>query len=203
MERTVPNPPAQGLRCLRGHAPTPDIVADLEVVGNFPAPARQQLYRVLGPCLADPVPNIEAQLDQFCLDFLISGPDLARAVKVCRLLLRQAAIVGLSAADFAKDLATIDDTGQLDAALMPGYDTAVQVVRAEILRGTFADHGKLVDRVSWRVDQISVSNRGDRIALPVVVVTLGYHEGGRRDRITLQMGPDQLRELRVMCDRLL
>jgi hypothetical protein len=179
------------------------LVSDLKSVTRLTASARQQLYRVLGPCLADPVPDVEAQLNQFCRDFDVSGKDVARAVKACRVLLRQAAAIGLSGEEFARDLDSLGDTGVLKDALLSGYDLAVKVVRDEILRGTFADHGKLVERVSWRVDKIAASDRGEKIGLPVVVMTLAYHEGGRRKRITVQMGPDQLRELRAMCDRLL
>jgi hypothetical protein len=69
--------------------------------------------------------------------------------------------------------------------------------------GALSDHGKVVEHVSWRVDQVALSNRGDKIGLPVAMLTLGFVEGGRCDQTTMQIGVDKLRELGEMCDRLL
>jgi hypothetical protein len=85
---------------------------------------------------------------------------------------------------------------------MPGYEAAKVLVRHEIARAALADHGKVVERVDWRVDQVVTSNRGEKLGVPVAVVTLSYREGERRDRITLQLPPQALRELAAMCQRL-
>ena len=188
---------------MRGARVPAEIVVDLGLVKTLPAPARQQLLRVLGPCLAEPVPNVESQLDRFCSEFGVRRPELARALKACRFLLRQAAVTNLTEAEFVEDLAVLGDTGEIAESLLSGYETAVKLVRLEIKLGAVADHGKVVERVSWRVDHIGESSRGDKVGVPVLVLTLSYLEGGRRDRITLQLGPDTVKELRAMCDRLL
>lgn len=191
------------LHCLRGGRIPPEVAADLAAVKRLPEPARRQLYRVLGPCLGEPVPKVDALLDQFSREFQVAAKDVVPAIQGCRFLLRQAAMTNLTVAEFVEDLAALGDTGELRESLLSGYDMATKMVRAEILRGTAGDHGKIVERVSWRVDYVPLSDRGDKPDLAVVVLTLNFSEGSRRDRITLQMGMDQLRELQAMCDRLL
>lgn len=174
------------------------------LVTRMPEAARRQLYRVLGPCLVEPVPSAaEERLDAFCRELGVADDELARALRACRFLLRHAAMADLSAAQFVEDLGRLGDTGAVEAALLSGYDAAKKVVRDEIARGALADHGKVVERIDWRVDHVTTSNRGDNLSLPVTVLTIGYREGGRRDRITLQLLPEELRQLRAMCDRLL
>jgi len=204
MEHAAQKPALPALRCLRGRALTPEIVADLQAIKRFSEPARREIYRALGPCLVEPLPrSAEEHLNQFCRDFQVEGEHLSRAVRACRFLLRQAAMLDLGAPEFAEDLRKLGDTGEIEASLMPGYEMAKKVVRDEIARGALADHGKVVERVGWRVDQVVSSDRGTKLKLPVTVLTLAYREGDRRDRITLQLTAGALRELRAMCDELL
>lgn len=191
------------LRCLRGKPVTPDILADLRRIEVIPEAARHQLFRVLGPMLVEPVPRMDSKIDEFAREFGVTRADLVRVLKACRFLLRQAAVTNLTADQFAEDLVALGDTGALAESLLSGYEEALKVVRLEIMVGAISDHGKALQNVSWRLDRIDLSNRGDRLDLPVVVLTLGYLEGGRQERITLHAGLDSLRELRAMCDRLL
>lgn len=197
----APMPP---LRCLGGHSAPPDVCADIALLSTLPASARGQIYTVLGPCLGEPVPpSVDADVDRFCKDLALDPAVVARVIKACRFLLRQAAVVDLRAADFAADLAVLGDGGEMAEALGPGYEAAKRVVRAEIARGALLDHGKVVERVAWRVDHVTASHQGHNLDLPVIVLTLGYREGERQDRVTVQLLPDALLELQAMCARLL
>ncbi len=193
----------QPLRCLGGLPAPPEIVADLATLPALPLPARRQLYRVLGPCLDEPVPSsVDAQIAQFCRELSVEPAALARALKASRFFLRQAVTLDLGEADFAEDLAKLDGGGEIRAALLPGYEAAKQVIRGEIARGVIADHGKVVERVAWRVEQVTASSRGKSPGLSVVAVTFAYREGERADRVTLQLLPDALLELSAMCRQL-
>src|SRR5271170_7566220 len=87
------------LQCLGGRAPEPQLTADLVILAAFPAAAKNRLYQVLGPSLTDPVPrDLEERLDRFTRAFALPGTDLARAVRACRFLLREAASLDLPAA---------------------------------------------------------------------------------------------------------
>jgi hypothetical protein len=201
MATEQPTPP---LRCLGGLPPPPDVVADLGALASLPLPARRQIYQVLGLCLVEPVPEaVDVEIDRFCRALSLDAAVLSRVLKASRFLLRQAAVIDLAAADFAADLVTLGDTGALHEALVPGYEAAKRVVRSEIARGALDDHGKVVERVAWRVDHVTASHRGQGLDVPVVVLTLGYREGQRQDRVTLQLLPDALLDLQAMCQRLL
>src|SRR6185436_2551560 len=131
--------------------------------------------------LREPVaPEVEAQLDQFCRTHESDEALLAPAIKACRFLLRRAAAIDLSRALFTEDLAQLaGSTPELAALLLAGYEAGKAVVRRELLRSALFDHGKLVEGVSWRVDQLTTSNRGDKLDARVVSLTLRYQEGER------------------------
>ena len=55
----------------------------------------------------------------------------------------------------------------------------------------------------WRVDTIEASERGVKLRLPVAMLTLHYREGSEVGRITLQVLPDMMGELKGICERVL
>ncbi|HEY1694700.1 MAG TPA: hypothetical protein VGG39_21160 [Polyangiaceae bacterium] len=199
------NPERQplSLRAAPGIALAPGLAADFARLKTFSHAARKQLYRVLGPMLADPPPDVSAQVGAFCAEFGVSSDDLLRALSACRFLLRQAAAVDLSEEHLREDFARLGDEGELAESLLPGYEVAVRLVRDELGRAALTDHGKVVERVDWRVDRVEDSNRADRLHLGVLVVTMTHREAGTRERITLHLGADAARELRAACDRYL
>jgi hypothetical protein len=195
--------PLLPLQCLGGRPPPAEMAADLALLPRLPAPAKLEIYRVLGPCLAEPVPgSVEPALDSFREAFQLDEGALARALRASRFLLRQAAMLDLPAGAFAEDLGRLGHGDALAAVLMPGYEAARAMVRTEITGAVLDDHGKVVERVDWRVDQVISSNRGQKLGLPVTLLTLSYREGERRDRITLQLPAEALQELKAMCARL-
>ncbi|WP_437668732.1 COMM domain-containing protein [Sorangium sp. So ce131] len=197
------------LRCLGGAPPPPELAADLRRLLELPAGARQRLWEALGPSLAEPVPAaVERLLDEFCRRHEVDAEGLARVLKACRFLVREASKRDLDRAALATDLATltpasVEEGEQIQAVLLAGYEKAKAVVRREILRGALLDHGKLLAGVDWRIDTISAASRGAKIEAPVVVLTLSYQEGGRSERITLQATPEMLRELQRACAQIL
>jgi hypothetical protein len=194
----------QPLHCLGGFPAPPEIGADIALLTALPQLARRQLYRVLGPCLGEPVPSsVDAQLDQFCREHGLEPALFARAIKASRFLLRQAAMQDLREAELAADLAKLGDEGEIRAMLAPGYEVAKRAIRADITRGALADHGKLVERVDWRMDSVTASNRGENLNLTVAVLTLTYRQRDRQEEVTVQLQREAVMELRAMCDRFL
>src|SRR3954467_10817737 len=93
------------LHCLGGRPAPPDISADLTLVTTLPSRARDQLWEVLGPCLSEPMPrDLDPRIDRFCALHEIEGAVLARALKACRFLLRQASARDLGRELFAADV---------------------------------------------------------------------------------------------------
>jgi hypothetical protein len=197
-------PATPPLRCLGGLPAPPEIVADLAALPALPLPARRHFYRVLGPCLEEPVPaTVDAKVAEFCAEHAADGAAVTRAIKASRFFVRHAALVDLGEAEMAEDLAKLDPGGEIVDTLMPGYEIARKLIRSEVARGTIFDHGKVVERVAWRVEQVTSSNRGQNLGFPMVALTLAYREGDRTDRITFQLLPEALQELQAMCQRLL
>lgn len=187
-----------------GGKPAPDEIAgDLARVAELPPSAKARLWEVLGPCLAEPLPEaMEGRLDAFCRAHEAAAAELAPALKACRFLLRQAGSRGLPRERFAEDLAALSPAPEVVDLLLAGYDPAVAQIRSELLRGAILDHGNLLEGVDWRLDHVTTSNRGGTLRAPVGVLTLRYRSGGKEERLTLQLVPDVLRELHHACEGL-
>ncbi|WP_437519917.1 hypothetical protein WME79_25450 [Sorangium sp. So ce726] len=201
------SPRGAELRCLGGAPPPPELAVDLRRLLELPEGARQRLWEALGPSLPEPVPAaVERLLDAFCRRHEVASDALARVLKACRFLIREASKVDLDRAALAADVAALapgQDAEEIQAVLLAGYDQARALVRREIVRGALLDHGKLLTGIDWRIDTIATANRGAKIAAPVVVLTLSYQEGDLRSRITLQATPETLSELQQLCAQLL
>lgn len=193
------------LHCLGGGLAPPDIVRDLRKVTDLPPRVKQAFWEVLGPSLRETLtPDVEEHLSRFCRAHGADEDALAAVLKACRFLLREASSLDLGRTVFAEDLANLSgNNSELAEILLPGYDAAKSLLRSEILQGSLADHGKLLEGFNWRVDYLTTSDRGDKLRIPVVLLTLRYREGERKKRITLQLLPDALKELRRICDRIL
>jgi hypothetical protein len=197
--------PALALNCLEGQPPPPAILADARIAAALPRPVRERFWEVLGRCLGDPLPDdLDARLDRFVAEVRVDGDALARAIKACRFLIRTASLGDVAPRAFADDLVALAG-GAPDLAnlLMPGYERAKAQVRSDAVLRTVLDHGRVLEKINWRIDLLASSDRGHNLRLPVVTLTLHYREGTRRDQLTLQVLPDLVGELRAICNRVL
>ncbi|MFT3772022.1 MAG: hypothetical protein QM820_41985 [Minicystis sp.] len=195
---TAPRPPAALLHCLGGSAAPPEIAADLLRVLDLPEGAQRHFWEALGPSLSEPIPDeVESLLTRFARQHEAAQGELSRALKACRFLLRAAAAADLGRDRFAEDLARLagDRAARVQGLLLPGFDVAKAHVRAQILRRTLGDHGRVVEGVDWRIEEIVASNHGDGSKDRVALVTLRCREGDRRERITLYLDEGALEEL--------
>ncbi|MBW2531461.1 MAG: hypothetical protein JRI55_08270 [Deltaproteobacteria bacterium] len=203
----APESPNQGtkLKSLGGGEPPAELAEGLEELLRLPPSAREHFWDALGPVLRQPLPaDLDERLDGFCAKHKTPAAQLGRAILACRMLLREAGRHGASRAELDEDLAKLSEhAGEIAAILLPGFDQAMAAVRQEILYGSLLDHGKQLVGLSWRVDSMLLSHRGDGLRSPVAMVTLRYREGEEESRITLQALPDMIREIRGMCDAIL
>ena len=190
------------LACLGGARASAEIRADFAALSSLPAAARRQLYRVLGPCLVEPVPaSTEADMRAFAGEHDADVPAIVRVVRACRFLLREAAMRDVAMADFADDLQLLGADDDTCTALLQGYDRAKELVRANVVQAAISDHGKVVERVAWRVDHVTASHQAYALHVPVAVLTLSYREGDKRERVTLQLSADAVLELGALVAR--
>lgn len=197
------------LHCLGGKAAPEAIVADLKTLARLPERARARFWDALGPALPDPVPaSVEPALDTFARAFDAPRDDLARALKASRFLVREACARGLDRARFEEDVVRLaggpvsPEAAVIAPILLSRYDAARATLGASAFRDTLTDHGAVVESIEWRVDVVLASSRGDAGAAKIAVLTLGYRDGDRKDRITLHLSPEKLEELRSACERM-
>jgi hypothetical protein len=131
-------------------------------------------------------------------------PDVAgTAIKATRFVIRQAAALEVGAQQLAQDIAALGGSQELIEAMTTIYERARPDLRREIAQVSVLAHGKVLTGVEWRVDQMTASNRGRAINLPVALITLTYRDGDREKRISLQALPDTISALRDVCDHLI
>ena len=193
------------LYCLGGGEAPADLGEDLLHLLRLPAEALQKLWQVLVPSLAETLSKeTEQLLDVFCAAYRVDEGDLGRAIKGCRFLIREAAQRDVPAGAVGEDLERLCPGETLVRELvLAGYEPAREKIRHEIVKAAIADHGKLLVGIKWRVDGIQASERGVRLGTPVAMLTLHYLEGGETGRVTLQVLPDMMGELRGVCDKVL
>lgn len=204
-DREVVDPPRPVvLRCTGGKPAPPGLAQDLALLLRLPTPALARMGDVLGPCLADPLPaDAELRLDAFCAGHGIAKDALARPLKACRFLLREAACRDASAGVLAEDLGALCPEAPIVKELLLGvYDAAKVKVQQDVLRGMLTDHGKLLVDVDWRRDAIEGTSRAPDARLRVTLLTLRYQDGDDTKRITLQLLPETLRRLRACIDQM-
>jgi hypothetical protein len=198
-------PPPLRLYCLGGGEAPPDLGADLLRLSRFPVEALQKIWQVLAPSLAEKLsPETEQLLDVFCSAYRVDDMELGRAIKACRFLIREAAGRDVPAGALAADLERLcPDEPLLEELVLAGYEPAKAHLRREMVKAAVADHGKLLTGVSWRVDAIQTSERGAKLGTPVAMLTLHYLKGAKTGRVTFQVLPDVMGELKQVCEKVL
>jgi hypothetical protein len=203
MLSTTPAP--QKLHALGGGDAPPELGDDLRRLLRMPPEAIGKFWQALGPCLAEQLSEeTERLLDVFCAAYRLSDDDLARAIKACRFLVQAAAKLDVPAEQLGEDLDRLCPGAPIvKELLLAGYEPAKAKIRQAIIMAALVDHGKVLIGARWRMDTIDASERGVKLRLPVAMLTLHYREGGETGRITLQVLPDMMGELKAICAEVL
>lgn len=191
-------------RCLGGGPAPPAVLEGLSRLLSFPEATLTGFWDVLTPILREPGnPRNRGPVDAFCRDHGLSEQDMAAAMGSCDLLFRQAAAQNLPGEAVRQDLESLPDGRSEAAALISSrYDALKAGLRAAVIQESLADHGKLMIGLDWRVDTVSASDRGTELNTSVIFLTLRYRDGKQVDRITLQLTPEALTQLKQFTDRL-
>lgn len=198
------------LNCLDGEKAPEAIGADLRLLASLPEAARLRFWDALGPALSDPVPDsIDTTLDAFTRTHEVHPTVLGRMLKASRFLVREACARNLDRARFEEDVVRLCG-GALSAEavvvapiLLSRYEAARTSLCAIAFRASVADHGYVLHSVEWRIDSVLASSRGNAGGTRVAVLTLGYGQGNEEKKLTLNVTPDKLEELRNACERML
>jgi hypothetical protein len=195
--------PQISLRCCHGNpAPIP-VVEGWRQFLRFPEQARKGFWGLLAPVLLEPANRSNRQrIESFSREYGLAEKDVASAVRSCDFLLRQASALDLDASAFQQDLAALSEGDEQGAeVILSQYDAAKADLRRVIIQESLADHGRVLVGVDWRVDNVTASDRGAKLNTTVVLLTLRYRDGKREERITFQLTPETVKELKLFCDR--
>lgn len=197
--------PPPTLHAAGGARPPPDLAGDLGRLAAMRPEAVAKLWQALGPCLSDPGSEETARtLDVFCAAYGVDEDDLARGIKACRYLIEGGARLDLPAEKVAEDIGRLcPEAPEIGTVLLAGYEPVKAEMRRAIVASALAEHGKLLLGVQWRVDVVDSSDRGARLGVPVVMLTLRYREGSEERRITLQALPDMMGQIKGICEHVL
>jgi hypothetical protein len=182
-----------------GGQPPPQAVTDgWSRLTELPAPARDALWGLLAPALLEPSrPGIQEALDAYCGQHEVSEEAVLAAVHACELLFRQVGALDLDRERFEEDLHALSgDRSEAAGVLLSEFTWAKGELRKRLLRRSLAEHGNVLLGIDWRVDRVLRSNHGEELNASVVLLTLRYREGEERRRITLQLSPGALKDLK-------
>ena len=192
------------LNCFGGGPAPPPVSDGFRRLIAMPEPVREGFWGLLEPVLREPGDlGHQDRLSGFCHQFELPEAPVLEAIQACDTLLHQAAAFDLDRDGFGQDLTAL--SGLFPQGLDPlldQYDTMRSELRARLVQETLADHGKVLLGLDWRVDNIVSSDRGIGLEGTVVLLTLRYREGDRVDRVTLQLTPDSLAELKRFTGRI-
>jgi hypothetical protein len=205
MQEKASNPtdPAVAFNCFGGR-PAPTVVAEgWRRLAAFPAPAREPFWLLMTSVLLQP----DSATHQKPIALLgrrhgIAPEEMLAAIRCCELLLKQAAALDLSEAQFQQDLASLGGPADLAGFIQARFAETKQILRRQILLDSLAAHGKVMTDLEWRLDQVLHASKGNHLNTEIVLLTLHYQEGRTPGAVTLQLTREAAQMLRRFCERL-
>lgn len=193
----------QVLQFLDGDAPPERVAVDLRTLASLPEAVLAALRDALEPALASHMDDrAEAALAKFCRTHGVTEAELAPGLLALRLVLLRALERDLPAAGLVNPLGRVFDDVAIVERLVALYaDLRVARARTALVRA-LGEHGKTVMGIDWRLDTVRACQHGGNIDENLVLLTFRYQRGQAPGRVTLQLMPDMVAELRDICDKL-
>jgi len=202
-EDNATRPPEIGLQCCQDRPVPQPVVKGWRQFLRFPEEAMKNFWGILRPTLMQPAnPNNRQRIESFSGDYGLEEKDVVAALRSCDFLMRQAAALDMDVTLFRQDLATLSEGDEQGAeVILSQYEGAKAGLRKQIIQESLADHGKVLVGIDWRVDNVTASDRGTKLNTTVVLLTIRYRDANRTERITLQLTPEAMKELKLFCER--
>ncbi|MGE3164092.1 MAG: COMM domain-containing protein [Planctomycetota bacterium] len=195
--------PQLRLHACAGNPPPPTILGGWDTFLALPSAARADFLALLDHGIRQPLdPSYQGALRQLCQAHALDEAATLAALHACEYLLRQASGLNIDRNALRQDLGALSGNDFSAAgAILERFDTFRPEFRRAIFQESLADHGKVLVGLDWRVDNLVNSDRGSQLHASVVFLTLRYRDGDRVDRISLQLTPEALQELRRFTER--
>jgi hypothetical protein len=190
---------------MEGLPAPPVVIEGWKHLSNFPRSSWESFWLLLAPVLMNPGNTSNQELiTLFCKEHDISPECTLMAIGCCEQLLKQAAALDLSEDLFYKDLLALTGESPDDLAqfIRKRFSGAMKGLRQQILMDTLATHGKVMTGLEWRLDRVKQSSRGSHLNTDIVLLTLNYQEGGKQDKISLQLNQEAAKMLHDFCCRI-
>jgi hypothetical protein len=191
------------LHFLDGATAPPALAPSLMRIMELPERVRARFVELVLPHLEQaPDDQLDEGIFAACRDNELDVEVAGTAIKATRFVIRQAAALEVGAQQLGQDISALGGSVEMVEAITTLYERSRGDLRREIAQVSVLAHGKVLTGVEWRVDNMTASNRGRAINLPVALLTLHYRDGDRERRITLQALPDAINMLREVCEHL-
>lgn len=191
------------LRFFHG-GPAPErLVADLATLSQLPEAALVAYVEILEPHLGRTIDDrAEAAVTKFCRTHGVTDDQLLPGIRACRQLLFHGLEANVPPQAMVEHLGRLIDDVAIIERLVAAYHEVRNKRRQTALVRSLGEHGKTVMGIDWRLDTIRASQHGGHIDAPLVFLTFRYQRGDAPGRVTLQLMPDMVDELRAICDAL-
>jgi hypothetical protein len=177
--------------------------AAFDRLASLPDAARASLWDVIGPALTEHAASVDGRIERFARRHGLEPAVVAEVTRAALAVVRRGVQAGLSRDDFAAWLVGQCPEPRAREVLVSGYEPAKILLERERLRALLAEQGSVVEAVRWRIDTITGASSAERLRQQVALVSFQVRNGARRERVSMQMMPDALRELQKLCARML
>lgn len=191
------------LHCCQGQRAPEAVVRGWDRLCGLSSGAQQRFFELLTNSVAESdEAALASAMSGFCAMHGVTEDQAFTTLKACQFLLQQAAALDLDADRFVEDLQKLsgDHTGAL-RLMATRYGPLKERVREGLFVQSLTDHGKVLADLSWRVDQVSASDRGANLTAPVVYLTLHLQDGDGEERVTMQLTGQSIQRLQQFCQR--
>ena len=200
---TDPDPRSAPLKVLQGEPAPAEVQDGWRRLSRFPDGALNRWWTLLEPALAKPdLLRDGRRVAEFAEHFALDHDDVRVAVQASAVLVGRAVAIDLPVDDLKEDLTTLSGRfGSAAEAVTAGYRDRIRGLRKLAFERSLVDHGNTMVGLEWRIDQVSASSHAIGLDSSVVLLTLRYQRGDDVERLTLQLTPSALNQLREFVGR--
>ena len=187
--------------CFPESAPPNDVVQGWRALLDLPRAAQQNLWHVIEAALVDADnPDNRQLIENYAQRFEANAGNVVAAVRAADFLLRQAASIWVTLADFRADVERLSAGNPAGVELLCSrYDEVQSMLRNHMLEDALADQGNVLTGFDWRVDRLQKSSRGDLGDTPVVMMRLKYRNADEESALSLQLTGAAVETLAEFC----